>query len=198
MPNKLNKNSNAMKTVSGHVEIATFVTLASGKYGIQVNETLSNVLTTLSTIYRFYKLTKVKFSVLPSSAYSGPILAQFIPGGGSTTSGAANGVMESEIVLAHGINATVPTSMHLTHKHLHGLTEWYVTEGDPNEIYLESQGVINLEGGASDLVYLKYEIDYQFKESMATELAMSQLRLRSENARLKEALSSMAGMSTNK
>ena len=172
----------------GHVEKTEIVNLSSGIYGFQVDQTLSNVTTTLSTIFRWYRFKKIKLTIYPGSR-TAALHMQYVPGGGSTTPGAADQSMESEIVGVIAVGQTVPTSIVVNYEHLRGLSDWYATEGDPNEIYLESQGVIRLEGAGTEGVLLKWELDYEFKESMATELAAIQYRLASENSRLKQILS---------
>ena len=140
-----NQNRNGSHPITrGRVELVKQYSLSAGKYGIAVDQTITNITNTLSSIFRFYRFTHLTFELLPDS-YTTPVVAQYVPGGGTTTSGAADTTQEGAKVIAISSSQSVPARMQLDRDDLLNFCDWFVTEGDPSDIYLESHGSIFIE-----------------------------------------------------
>jgi hypothetical protein len=171
----------------GRTELVTTITLSSGKFTQGVNYNISGVMAALSAVYRWYRIKHLRVAVYPGSL-SQAIVFQYVPGGGSSTSGASDGTMEGQRVGIISSSQTVPTIMIVDVAGLEGQLTWYATQFDASDEYLETCGYIHFEGDTSQSFKVKYEIDYEFKETMAEELALSSASLKNENLRLKRAL----------
>ncbi len=175
--------------LDGHIECVSSVTLSSGVYQLPLNYGITSLTSSLSAVHRFYRFTDVVVEIIPAS-YSGLTMVQYVPGGGSTTPGPADGTLES--LRATGLTAAqaVPARLHIPRKLLITNQPWFVCQGDATDPYLDDMGYLNFEGTATDAIYIRIVVDYEFKNPMPTELGVvaDLQRLRRENKLLKQTI----------
>ena len=187
MPRTKKTNNNIL---AGHTERVLELQMTSGKVTVSLDPTISSVLTSLSAVYRYYRFTALKVQVFPLTSGVTKTLFQFVAGGGSTGSGAADGFMESKYTNVITRNQAVPSQITISRSDLIQNQPWFITETDATDSYLDSPGALHFEAGTSDIITVRLTIDYEFKFSMATELSFS--RLAPERIEPKRALPSKA------
>ena len=134
---------------------------------------MSQVLTNLSNVYRFWRITHLKISIYPNGQTT-PLLVQYVPGGGSTGSGAADNTMESRFVACVSGSTAVPQHIVVSKDMLcDNLTPWFATQVDATDAYLDILGYVNVEGGTADNFLIRYEIDYEFKIPQHTDISFA-------------------------
>ena len=168
---KRNKNN----ILQGHVERVFELQMTSSKASIGLDPTISSVLTSLSAVYRYYRFTGLKVQVFPLTSGVTKTLFQFVAGGGSSTSGAADANMESKYTSVITRNQAVPAQITVARSDLIQNQPWFITETDATDLYLDTIGYLHFEAGTSDIVTVRLSIDYEFKYSMATELSFSRV-----------------------
>ncbi len=159
--------------LKGHVELTAYRAFTSGKLSLTVSPSLSNVMTELGSVYRYYRVTRLKFTIFPIPSSNSNIVAQWVAGGGSTTSGPADQSMESRRVMGISNTTAVPQHLIIERSDLVVTTPWFVTDTDATDEYLDIQGYIHIEGTANEAFLTRIELDYEFKYPMATELALA-------------------------
>ncbi len=167
------KNDHA---ISGHVEKVAALTTSTGLFSLSLDPTITNVTTNLANVYRYYRFTKIKFTLYPNSTSN--YTAQYLAGGGTTTYGAADDSKEGKIVMAVGSFQTIPGHMHIPFGDLCNQTPWFVTDLDATDAYLDIVGYISIEmatSGSGTVLY-RMEVDYEFKFPQHTEVSFLQTR----------------------
>ncbi len=169
--------------ISGHVEKVAALTTANGLFSLALDPTITNVTTNLANVYRYYRFTRIKFTLYPNSTSN--YTAQYLAGGGTTTYGAADDSKEGKIVMAVGSFQTIPGHMHIPYEDLCNQTPWFVTDLDATDAYLDIVGYISIEmaSAGSGTVLYRIEVDYEFKFPQHTEVSFLQTkRLVQKNA----------------
>ncbi len=177
MPNRRNgrKNGNGNTAIMhGHVQKTQVITTgAAGLYTFSLTPILTDVTTQLASVYRYYRFTKIKFTMYPNTTSN--FMAQYLAGGGSTTVGVADGQMESKLVTAVGAFLTVPQTMTITAKDMLNQVPWFVTDLDAVDEYIDTIGYIAVENSSASALQLlvRWEVDYEFKYPQHTEISVS-------------------------
>ena len=146
-------------------------TLTAGVDALALDYSAFDVTTKLSSVYRYYRFTHLKFTVYPAGLNN--VTFQYVAGGGSDTAGAADNNMESKYVDVSTNAIAVPRSITVPREDLIQNQPWFITELDATDPYLECIGTIFLEGTGTDAFACKLEVDYEFKFPMASELSLA-------------------------
>ena len=160
--------------ISGHTERTLSIGFTAGLHTISIDPSVSNVCDTLGTVYRYWRFTRLKFTLYPMASSNNNVVAQYVAGGGSTTAGAADGRQESKHVVVMTNTTAVPQSFTLQREDLITNQPWFITELDSDE-YLDVAGNIFMEGNGTESIQVKFEIDYEYKFAKHDELSLARL-----------------------
>ncbi len=141
---------------------AIHTTDANGGGSVQLSciAPASTALNALQSVYRLYRFTRVKLTVLP---YGGRLVVGYTPGQPISTPIAYSDVEARKVVMLNSIT-TVPATLLLSRSDLKTDHEWFVTEQAATEASAEFMGSIVFHtGAATTTVEYLVEIDYEFQ-----------------------------------
>ena len=150
-------------TISGRVSSLKNYAFSSGQFEIHVNDQLNAVTASLGLIYRLYRYTRVKVTLLPIN--SEIVTVGYIAGAPITS--ASNWVnFCAEYIMGCNLVTSVPQSFVVPVESLRTDHNWFVTQGDAAEDSAEIIGSIcGFSSNASSTanVQMIIEVDYEFK-----------------------------------
>ncbi len=153
-----------------------------------VDSTITSYTQSLAAVHRFYRFTRMRVILLPNN-YAANIYVQYVPGGGSSTAGAADDNIEAEFCAFMNAYTTVPQGIDVPRRALVTSQPWFATNGDASDIYLDTMGQVNFESTGAVEVFFKLVIEYEYKDPLPSELGLSALnQLKKENDLLRKAI----------
>ncbi len=139
---------NVPQVISSTSRILVPLTFASGLANqIIAPQLMGTRITTLSSLYRYFRMKKIKVILPPggkdvsTGLIERGILATFVPGSGHTAPINLTDV-ESNYVEAVAPGERVRHELVLDHSALHPMVPWYISEGVGTDANLESCGTI--------------------------------------------------------
>ncbi len=158
-----NDNGSVIRgTISGYHPVV----MSSGNGSLTIDDLVSDVTADLGLVYRYYRFTRIKVTVV-GSQNSGIHTIAYAPPQANLSSYT---LMESAFLMVYNAAVmTIPMSFTVPWKFLQGLGNWLVTQQDANSnVDFEAVGSILCSNvlTATASVYLKLEIDYEFRDPL--------------------------------
>ena len=142
--------------------------LAVGVSSIAIDSQIDATILNIASVYRYYRYTKLKVTLLPNPLTNGEaVIAQFT-GGVSETIPPASGSLSAwggEFVCMSTVVQTVPTSFVVPRSGLRGAHNWYVTDPvlDNEEEHIQGYLYVGSTSFSdTDDVYLLIEAELEF------------------------------------
>jgi hypothetical protein len=151
---------------SGSLKFFFQFALSSGGKQITISDTVSNseFLLEMGRIYRQYRFTRLKVTLIPSDISTGVNLACIYTAGPYATSPVLITDVEGEYVCLTSDCTTVPISMVVPHAALNPTHNWFSTTGDASEPSADIIGMLDFRtaNSSTEVIPIILEIDYEF------------------------------------
>lgn len=186
------------KTKSGGmrdwVKFNTVTTLSSGVGVVQLDSQTCDIFTNLSSVYRYYRFTRVKVKVHPFYGSAGEYLVVlYYPEDSTIPAAIADGEMKQMALQSSA--SRVPQSFTIAEETLRTPHLWRITEDDASEASLDRYGDIwigSTNTSSTISVLLEFVVSYEYREPMEStivgtleERIQSQERKRDERRKRK-------------
>jgi hypothetical protein len=160
------KRAGPTDQASGSLKFFFQFALVAGGKQITISDTVSNseFLVEMGRIYRQYRFTRVKVTLIPSDISTGVNLACIYTAGPYATSPVLITDVEGEYICLTSDCTTVPISMVIPHAALNPTHSWFSTTGDASEPSADIIGMLDFRtaNSSTEVIPIILEIDYEF------------------------------------